>query len=105
MAARHTTCRCGAPILVQLVGHRAALTARADTRLMPHHEAATLTGPNRLAWHAHRLHSGDIDLRWIGPSTHPADCTSDVIGHHCTTPPPPPRPPRKAPAQDGLFTT
>ena len=94
MPARRENCRaCGAPLLVQLVGHRAALHVRADATPMPYQQAIALTGPNWLAWHAHRLGTGEVDLWWIDTSTHPTDCTQDVIDHHC-----------QPPQQDALFT-
>ncbi|MFI8853645.1 hypothetical protein ACIGW3_26115 [Streptomyces sp. NPDC053499] len=85
--ARRTTCRCGAPVLRQLVGRRAALDVTADADPMPAAEAAALREDNRLDW-CLRHPAGGPDLRWADchrardPCPHP-----HVIDHQCTARP------------------
>ena len=79
-ASRRSCDRCGAPVLRQLVGHRAALKVTADAEPIPLHAAQALLEPNRLAWCLVALHSGEPELRWqcrtrCGHST--------VIEHRC----------------------
>ncbi|WP_225825652.1 hypothetical protein [Streptomyces naphthomycinicus] len=79
-ASRRSCDRCGAPVLRQLVGHRAALKVTADAEPIPLPEARALMEPNRLAWCLVTLHSGDPDLRWQCRSK----CGhSTVIEHRC----------------------
>lgn len=89
--ARRTRCpRCGAPVLRQLVGRRAALDVVADAEEIPAAAAAALREPNRLDWCV-RTVGGGPDLRWPG-STHPTDCTyPHVVDHVCTAPAAPSR--------------
>lgn len=108
--ARRTACpRCRRPVLRQLVGRRAALDVTADADLMPPAAAASLTGPNRLAWCARRS-GAEVDLRWV-LSSHPATCPHPhVIDHACTARAAPARPaPRRTtrtttPVPDGQLT-
>lgn len=74
--------RCGAPVLKQLVGHRAALNVIADAEPIPLNQALALREPNRLVWCLARLRNGDLELRWrcrnLRPCSHEA-----VIEHRC----------------------
>lgn len=96
--AVRTNCpRCGAPVLRQLVGRRAALMVTADAEPMPLAAAAPLTGPNRLAWRLRRLHGGGVDLHWLhlqAPVPAPIEA---VLDHEC----PPGTPPGRRP--DGAL--
>lgn len=56
--------RCGAAVLRQEVGHRAALKVTADAEPIPLAQALALREPNRLVWCLVRLRSGDLELRW-----------------------------------------
>lgn len=79
-AAGRTCERCGASVIKQLVGHRAALNVTADAEPLPLAEALALVEPNRLAWCLVRLHSGGAELRWRCRST----CGhGTVIEHRC----------------------
>ncbi|KOG21772.1 hypothetical protein ADK36_12390 [Streptomyces viridochromogenes] len=72
--------RCGAPVLKQLVGHRAALNVTADAVPQPAEQLLPLTNPNRLLWCLVALHGGGSELRWR--CRH--DCGHDaVIEHRC----------------------
>lgn len=70
--------RCGAPVIKQLVGHRAALNVTADAEPIPLERVAALVEPNRLAWCLAELHGGGLDLRWR--CRH--DCGHDVVIEH-----------------------
>lgn len=96
--ARRTRCRCGAPVLRQLVGRRAAANVTADDGPMTAAQADALADENRLAW-CLRTIGGVPDLRWTdGPHT---DCLHPhVISHKCTAPP---TPARRQVAQPELF--
>lgn len=84
--ARRTVCRCGAPVLRQLVGRRAALDVTADIAPLTAAQAAALREPNRLDW-CHRTVGRSPDLRWVGAG-HPSDCPHPhVIDHLCTARP------------------
>ncbi len=72
--------RCGAPVLRQLVGHRAALNVVADTEPRPAGELAPLTEPNRLLWCLATLHAGGVELRWRCRN---ACSHGTVIEHRC----------------------
>lgn len=77
---------CRAPILRQLVGHRAALQVTADLTPLAPDEQARARGPNSLIWCLHTGRTGSPELRWIHP-WHPPDCDHPhVAEHHCTTP-------------------
>lgn len=81
--ASHRSCdRCGAAVLRQEVGHRAALKVTADAEPISPAEAAELVEPNRLAWCMAELHSGGWELRWrcrpYGACAHGL-----VIDHRC----------------------
>lgn len=72
--------RCGAPVLRQLVGHRAALKVTADAEPIPLADALALAEPNRLVWCLARLHGSGVELRWY--------CRTEckhvvVIEHRC----------------------
>lgn len=56
--------RCGAPVIRQWVGHRAALKVIADAEPIPAADALRLVEPNRLAWCLVALRSGGAELRW-----------------------------------------
>lgn len=89
-SARRVRCRCGRPVLRQLVGNRAALDVTADADPMPAAEAAALREPNRLDWCLRHTKHG-IDLRWVD-RFHPANCPHPhVIDHTCTSPAPRPQ--------------
>lgn len=55
---------CGAPVITQLVGHRAALKVTADAEPIALTDALALREPNRLVWCLATLRSGGIELRW-----------------------------------------
>lgn len=63
-ASRRSCDRCGAAVLRQLVGQRAALKVTADAGSIPLAEALALAEPNRLAWCVAELHGGGVELRW-----------------------------------------
>lgn len=72
--------RCGAAVLKQLVGQRAALNVTADAEPIPAAEAMRLVEPMRLAWCLVRLRSGGLELRWRCRS----ECDhGTVIEHRC----------------------
>lgn len=82
---------CSAPLLVQWVGHTAALQARVD--LPPPHEhrpygpALQARTPHRLVWCLPRLPHRALRLRWTG-SRHPPDCPHQhLLDHQCTSAP------------------
>jgi hypothetical protein len=77
-AAGRTCERCGAPVIKQLVGHRAALNVIADAEPIGREQVAALVEPNRLAWCLATLHSGGAELRWR--CWH--DCGHDVVIEH-----------------------
>lgn len=63
-AGRSTCAQCGAPVLKQLVGQRAALNVTADAEPIPRDEALALQEPNRLVWCLAQLRGGGVELRW-----------------------------------------
>lgn len=72
--------RCQAPVIKQLVGHRAALRVIADAEPIPLADALHLVEPNRLMWCLATLASGGHELRWSCRST----CEhGHVIEHRC----------------------
>lgn len=79
--ASHRSCdRCGAAVLRQEVGHRAALKVTADAEPMPRDQAMGLWEPNRLVWCLAVLHGGAVELRWR--CRH--NCShGSVIEHRC----------------------
>ncbi|MBH1939242.1 hypothetical protein I5Q34_34140 [Streptomyces sp. AV19] len=80
-AVRGSCLRCGAPVLRQLVGRRAALSVVADAEPMTAADAFALREPNRLDWCLRELSTGP-DLRWTARS--PSPCPHPhVIDHRC----------------------
>lgn len=63
-ATQRTCERCGADVLRQLVGHRAALKVIADAVPLPLAAALALREPNRLVWCVAELRGGGVELRW-----------------------------------------
>ncbi|MFF9088611.1 hypothetical protein ACF1BE_19705 [Streptomyces sp. NPDC014991] len=104
--ARQVRCRCGRPVLRQLVGLRAALDVTADAGPLTAAAAAALREPNRLDWCVRTRKDGP-DLAWVDRS-HPADCPRPhVIDHQCTAPPAGPprrRTTRQPPVAEGQLT-
>lgn len=88
---RRTRCRCGRPVLRQLVG---SLDVAVDTRHLGLAEAQSLVTPNRLAWCLYqRGEWSPQKLRSAAASNHPDDCPyPHVIDHVCTGPPTAARP-------------
>ncbi len=85
--------RCGAPVLRQLVGRRAALNVTADAEPRPIAELLPLIEPNRLLWCLATLYSGAPDLRWRCRT----ECAhATVIQHRCPEGTPPGRRPEGA---------
>lgn len=82
-ASRRSCDRCGAPVLRQEVGHRAALKVTADAAPLPLDEALSLREPNRLVWCLAQLRSGDVELRWRCRNRRPCG-HGVVIEHRCT---------------------
>lgn len=79
--ASHRSCdRCGAPVLRQEVGHRAALKVIADAEPIPAADALALWEPNRLVWCLTVLHSGGVELRWRCLAK--ATCRHEVVIEH-----------------------
>lgn len=82
--ARRAACRtCGAPLLRQLVGDRAALETTVLAQPLTLDQARALTDPDRLMWCLVRRHGGGLELRWYDASTHPAGCAEHVVDHRC----------------------
>jgi len=81
--ASHRSCdRCGAAVLRQEVGHRAALKVTADAEPILLAKALALREPNRLVWCLVQLCSGDVELRWRCRNRKP--CSHGlVIEHRC----------------------
>ncbi|KMS79078.1 hypothetical protein ACH49_13550 [Streptomyces leeuwenhoekii] len=82
---------CGAPLLVQWVGHTAALQARVDLpppdEPRPYGPAAAASTPNDLVWCLPRRPFGALRLRWT-TGRHPPDCPHQhLLTHRCTTEP------------------
>lgn len=82
---------CSAPLLVQWVGHVAALRAAValppDGQLLPYPAAAERSTPNDLVWCLPRQRFRPLRLRWTD-SRHPPDCPHQhLTTHHCTTEP------------------
>ncbi|MEV6081700.1 hypothetical protein AB0L80_42490 [Streptomyces sp. NPDC052069] len=84
--AATTTTRCPgcrAPILTQLVGHRAALNVTADIRPLTPEQQAEARTPHRLIWCLKSSPHSTPRLRWID-RLHPPDCPHPhVADHHC----------------------
>lgn len=80
---------CGRPLLVQLVGHTAALQARVDLPALdahlPYGPAAAGSTPNDLVWCLPRQRFRPLRLRWTG-SRHRADCPHQHLTTHRCTP-------------------
>lgn len=71
---------CGARVLKQLVGQRAALHVIADAEPIPYEQAMALREPNRLAWCLAVRRSGERELLWRCRT----DCAhQSVIEHRC----------------------
>lgn len=79
-ASRRSCDRCGAAVLRQEVGHRAALKVIADAEPLPLAEALALREPNRLVWCLVQLRSGDVELRWRCRNRSP--CSHGVVIEH-----------------------
>lgn len=79
--ASHRSCdRCGAAVLRQEVGHRAALKVTADAQPIPLADALRLRESNRLIWCLVQLRGGDVELRWRCRNARP--CSHDVVIEH-----------------------
>ncbi|MGC4946209.1 hypothetical protein ACLQ2N_08380 [Streptomyces sp. DT224] len=87
--ARRTRCtRCGAPVLRQLVGRRAALDVTADEGRVTAAAAGRLREANRLDWCVRTTRDGP-ELRWADCHRRDGPCPHEhVIDHQCTAPPP-----------------
>jgi len=99
--ARRQPCpQCGAPTLIGLDDTFAAITTRADPRLLTRSDEVTALLNGRRTLHLRATGSGRLQLRTRDHRhiTHnPADTTPVVAEHQCgqplgTTPPPPPTP-------------
>jgi hypothetical protein len=106
--ARRARCRCGRPVLRQLVGHRAALDVTADDEFMSAADAEALRTEHRLHWCVRETRDG-LDLRWADCRRRAAPCPHPhVISHVCTAPPDAPAPrarrPRKSSVPEGQLT-
>jgi hypothetical protein len=82
---------CGRPLLVQWVGHTAALKACVDLPApdehLPYGPALAKSGPNDLVWCLPRQRFRPLRLRWTHP-WHPPDCPHQhLIAHTCTAEP------------------
>jgi len=75
---------CGAPVITQLVGARAALNITADITPLTPAEQAALREPNRLIWCLLTNSLGVRRLLWLDP-WHPPDCRRGihVAEHRC----------------------
>lgn len=78
---------CGLPLLVQWVGHTAALQARVDLpapdEARPYGEALRHRTPDRLVWCLPRRRYGPLRLRWTH-ARHPPDCPHQhLLDHQC----------------------
>lgn len=85
--ARRERCpRCGARVLRQLVGPRAALDVTADDQPLTPAHAAAQTTDHRLTWCLTEGRWTGPNLRWVFPAFHPADCPRPhLLDHQCTT--------------------
>lgn len=81
-ASRRSCDRCGASVLRQEVGHRAALKVTADAEPIPLDRALALREPNRLVWCVAGLHDGGLELRWRCHTGRPC-AHAVVIEHRC----------------------
>jgi hypothetical protein len=76
---------CGAPLLVQWVGERAALKARvalpSAKEPLPYGPAAAQAPPGDLVWCLPRLPHRALRLRWTG-RRHPPDCPHQHLTTH-----------------------
>lgn len=71
---------CGARVLTQLVGQRAALKVTADADPIPYEQAMALREPNRLVWCLAVRRGGERELLWRCRT----DCGHGaVIEHRC----------------------
>jgi hypothetical protein len=82
---------CSAPLLVQWVGHVAAIKAcvalPAPDEPRPYPPAARQATPHDLVWCLPRQRFRPLRLRWTD-SRHPPDCPHQhLLTHHCTTEP------------------
>ncbi|WP_030344845.1 hypothetical protein [Streptomyces sp. NRRL S-1022] len=82
---------CGRPLLVQWVGHTAALQARVDLlppdEQRPYGPAAEASTPDDLVWCLPRPRHGPLRLHWT-TGRHPPDCPHQhLLTHRCTTAP------------------
>ncbi|NED73340.1 hypothetical protein G3I51_13505 [Streptomyces sp. SID9944] len=82
---------CGRPLLIQWVGHTAALQARVDLpppdAHLPYGPALAASTPDDLVWCLPRLPYRALRLRWTY-RRHPPDCPHQhLLTHRCTTEP------------------
>ncbi|CAM5265497.1 hypothetical protein [Streptomyces fumanus] len=82
---------CGRPLLIQWVGHVAALKATVDLppadQPLPYGPAAARSTPDDLVWCLPRPTYGPLRLRWTH-GRHPPDCPHQhLLTHRCTTEP------------------
>lgn len=76
---------CGAPVIHQSVGDRAALKVTADLTPLTPEEQQTVREPNRLIWCLRLTALGQHRLFWLEP-WHPPDCPrggAHVAEHRC----------------------
>ncbi|MEU0671325.1 hypothetical protein ABZ330_00235 [Streptomyces sp. NPDC006172] len=83
----HRCPACRARLLVQWVGHTAALKASVDLppaeQHLPYGPAAQASTPNDLVWCLPRHPYRPLQLRWTGPR-HPPDCPHQhLLTHRC----------------------
>jgi len=82
-AVRQGCPRCGAPVIRELVGDRAGLLVTADDVLFTAAEAASLAGPNRLAWCLRESRWAGLSLRWTSSVDGPGCGWPHVLCHQC----------------------
>lgn len=76
---------CGAHVIKQLVGHRAALNVTADLAPLTPAQQQAAREPNRLIWCLRTTSLGQRRLLWLDP-WHPPDCNRGgihVTEHRC----------------------
>lgn len=76
---------CGAPVITQLVGQRAALKVTADLTPLTPEQQRQLREPNRLIFCLRTNSLGHQHLTWLDP-WHPPDCPHGrihVAEHRC----------------------